>query len=468
MTSTLESIYDYFAPPGQDVSKDILEGGKGVIPVLNTGGAIISLLGTESKLCPALQDGNIQMRFFAAGREGAVADITFVGMGTKRYVVKVSKILKEANIVTANMDLQAIARFYYLNYEVSPRILIEMNGGNPNRVYRTGEKVMLPLFGIECKLRNDLIVFSTADKQRRFVFPAGSYLCTKTTYSEYLISLLVGEIYRAGTSINFLDTFNFATCAEYPPPARVLNAFKKMAAKEDEELESYDRLGAQYTFIEKIDGVLGDLLKAVDPNYIPGLVVQMLHAIATYESQYELVHGDLHMGNVFYLQVKPDTMWNGQLVSQAQYFLYKVGDTNLYIPASPYIVKIGDWGRAVKYSKPIVGDLYAVVNGYDEGKGTPLLPNFYNETYDMLFSLNTFNAINSNAFILQIMDYLLGDYRQMQAYFKGNFRPKLSALEMEPLVSKSTRMVLKHPVLMASFLTPPPAGATVIELGRTP
>lgn len=469
MASRLESIYDYFAPPTQDFSQEIIEGGKNAISVLNSGGAVTSLLGSENKLCPAIQDGNIQLRFFAAGASGAVADITFVGMGTKRYVVKATKILKEVKTATQDMDLQAIARFYYGNAGISPRIMIELNGGNPTRVYRKGDSVILPLFATECKLQRDWAVTNHANANETIAFPAGSYLCPTNAYSEYLISLLAGEIYRGGTSINFLDTFNFATCSEYPPPARVLAAFKKLAYKKDEKLESLDRIGAQYTFIEKVDGVLVDLLKSINPNYIPGLVIQLLHAIATYQEQYKIVHGDLHMGNVFYLQIKPDTMWNGKLVSQAQYFSYRIGDTVLYLPASPYILKIGDWGLSVKYSNPIVGDEYVIVNGYkEEGKGMASLPNFYSQTYDMLYSLAAFNEVNPSDFILDIIGYLIGDYKLMPAYFRKNLRPVLPRLLMEPLYSKTVRQTLKDPRLMQRFLTPPPPGATVIELGRTP
>lgn len=466
----LEGVDEYYEVfPVSDISNAIIEGGKKVIPVLNTGGAVVSLLGSESGLCPALQNGDIKMRFFAQGRNGAVAEISFVGMGEKKYVVKATKILKDVKAVSSNMNIQQIARYYYLYYGISPRILIELNGNNPNRVYSKGEKFILPLFAKECKLQRAGQVRSHAEPNKILEFPAGSYLCIENTYSEYLISLLVGEIYRAGTSINFLDTFNFATCSEYPPPASVIAAFKKIADVENEELESVERLSAQYTFVEKIDGVLKSLLATIDHKYLPGLVVQLLHAIATYQSQYKLVHGDLHTENIFYLEVKPDTMWNGQLLSQAQYYLYKVGDTNLYIPQSPYILKVGDWGLSVKYSSPIVGDRYTIENGYNERNGLgPTLPNFYSENYDMMYSLYMFNRENPNSFITRIMQYLTTDYTRIDEFFTWRHRPILSYLVQPPLLGKSPRTVLKDTELMAPFLTPPPAGTNIIELGRTP
>lgn len=468
MSSSSEEYYDVI--PLRDPKTQLLDGGKNVIPVLNTHGAAIALLSKQSEICPLISNGDIKMRFFASGRNGSVAEVTFEGMGTKKYVVKAAKILKEALVLKADYNMQALAKWLYENYGIIPRTFIELNGGDVNRVFRAGQSVIFPSFATECKLLSPLRVYSTINPSQIVQYPTNSYLCGNNAYSEYIISLLAGEIYRSGASINFLDTFNFATCAEYPPPAPVLSAFKKLASKRGTQLESYDKIGAQYTFMEKIDGTLNSILQAIDPLYIPGLVIQLLHAIATYQEQHRIVHGDLHMENVFFVKIEKDTTFQGNLLSAADYFSYAIGDTTLYLPAetTPYIIKIGDWGLSVKYTDPIVGDLHTIRTGYDEMNGNgPILPNTYNPLYDMMYSLWTFNRENPNAFILQIFQYLTTDYSKTYKFFNNRYRPILRYLVTPPLAGKSPKTVLKEPSIMSPFLVKPASDKVVIELGRT-
>lgn len=444
---------------------------QGTLRVLNTGGGLVKHLGKESKLCQYIYNGDIQMKFFAGGEAGQVADVTFPGMGTQKYVVKATKELKEIINVSdqyLGLTIQGAWDAGIKDEGYDYDIYIELNGGDPNRVLRKDDRIIVPEFAEECLITKSVNYKNTADPTKTVTYPKGSYLCTKNSYSEYVNSLLVGELVRSGQSINFINTFNFATCSKEIPPASYIDRLKKIKAY---DATKEDRLVVQYTFMEKIDGDLEGLIKkkTLTEREAEILFVQVIHAIATYQAVYKLQHNDLHMGNVFYLKVKPDTMWHDRRVSDANYFSYRVGNTLLYLPSIPYIAKVADWGLSVKYSTPIVGDKDSANEGYpqeDDPTG-PWIANFYSDTYDLLYAFNRlFSKFPNSKFLIAVGDWLIGDVTQLDDYIRRkNDRPVLSKLLEAPLKGKTAANLLRSPEVMGEFMRPPPAGAVTIELG---
>jgi serine/threonine protein kinase len=223
------------------------------------------------------------------------------------------------------------------------------------------------------------------------IFGEGDVACT-STYSEYAISLLVATMVSpskggvtpfglapGGTSINFLDTFNFATC---PSGADA---------------------SAQYIFMERIDGDVRSLYHKLSKDTSDNvevdrtsIIVQTLHAVGCIQHYYNIVHGDLHLANVFYENVTSETMFNGKCVVDYDYFEYVVHGQSMYIPRPNQIIKIGDWGFSVKYASESrsgkqIGNAGTLKDGYDSW-----IPNWYSRAYDVFYFLNAMHLEEDN------------------------------------------------------------------------
>ena len=481
ISSLDEPTSDIGVPLGRQLRvtdlKRYVDDTSGTLQVLNTGGGLVKYLGKESSLCKYIDDGTLKMKFFAGGEAGQVADIEFPGMGTRRYVVKAAKALREILVVSEEqigLTLQGAWEAGIKKENLDYDIYLELNGGNADRVLRQGDSIILPSFAQECLTTTTTTFPNVADSNKTVRFPLGSYICQENSYSEYVNSLLAGELIRRGISINFINTFNFATCYRSKPPKSYI---KRIEEKDENYVESKtehpdieDRLVVQYTFMEKIDGDLKNIIEKKQTSKAEAevLFVQILHAIAVYQANYKLQHGDLHLGNVFYSNVTENLMWHDQHVEDAKYFSYKIGDTVLYLPAIKYIAKIADWGLSVKYSKPIVGDKTTLRNGYDQRDGDgPWIPNFYNETYDLLYVFGAmFDEYPNSKFFIAIGDWLIDDITELPNYrHSSNDRPILSKLLEAPLLGKTAADLLQNEEIMGAFMKLPPRNASVLELG---
>ena len=277
-----------------------------LLKILYTTGNVVEYLTKENTLCPLL-GSEIELEEIGKGKYGTAFSMTFPGMGKKRYVAK----------RTSGVNHESCLTDYEKDYEKNDE------GGGIVSV------------------------------------PEQGYVCESETYSEYIIGVLVGELYRKKECINFIDTFDFATCKK--------------------------PISYQYVFMEQIDADLQSIHSAALGTIKNGMsiVIQILFAIAMYQTKYKLVHNDLHLGNVFIEYITPTTTFDGNTLADADYFYYEIGDEKIYLPYSPYIVKIGDWGMACKYSDPMVLN-EAVIDDNFGGS----MPNFYTVNYDSIFALS--------------------------------------------------------------------------------
>lgn len=453
------------------LNQSFLKGnGSNVLKILNTGGGIVEYLGSESKLCEFIDNGSIKMKFFAGGAAGQVADIEFPGIGTRKYVVKATKQLKEIINVTANITVQDAWDAGLDDGGFDYKIYLTLNGGDPYRLLRVGDAIIIPAFAQECLTASPTVVQDLARPPSTLSYPAGSYICPQNSYSEYVNSLLAGELIRSGQSIHFINTFNFATCSEEKLPQSYVDILQ---AKKSYKPELADRYVAQYTFMEKVDTTLKNIIKnkLVSQSEAEKLFVQITHAIAVYQSVYKLQHGDLHVDNVFISQVTSDTQWQDKKILGHAFYKYRVGNTELYLPATSWLAKIADWGLSVKYSTPIVGDGYTIFDGYDQQDGAgPWIPNFYNETYDLLFIFNNlYNVFQNSAFFKEIKEWFVGSDSLEPTYINPrNTRPVLAKLIESPLKGKTPLALLQSPIFTNRLCLPsnvPNTEMNVIELG---
>ncbi len=412
-----------------DKSKDVVqlffENRKETLEIVNTGGNLFNYLTKQTSLCPLIKSKITLVKMLGKGASGQIFSIDFNGKGSRRYAVKITEI----TLYTENKEPMDV--------------MFKKLCSNKRKYHRTDGRGVIEI-------------------------PKGSFIC-ESVYSEYIISLLIGEIIRNGTCINFLDTFAFALCPGVSPSKYYVTA-------------------KQYTFMEQIDTTLRRSLRCIvekprnmSKSGIPKktskeisefIFIQILFGIAVYQKLYNIVHGDLHDDNVFLVH-DPNLEWKGHKIGTFDNFKYTITNpdgskTEIYLPAIPLIVKIADFGLAVKYSKngePIIGEKTTMENGFDHSS---ILPNFYNKAYDVVYIADIMQNLNpSNEFIKGILTWMAnGDMKNMDRIIdRKNFRPKLELLETE-LSHVSPEAILSNPKLMGKYLERPPKGNKILNIGN--
>jgi hypothetical protein len=283
--------------------------------------------------------------------------------------------------------------------------------------------------------------YKRVDGRGDFYVSKGNFVCDETL-SEFIISLLAGDLTRV--SSNFINTYYFGLCN------------KKM----------------QYTFMESVDSSL-DKLHGLKPSQIESLYIQIIHAVALFQKTYKIVHGDLKMDNIFVENILSNS--RAKEFENADYFGYMINGNQIYIPTSPWIAKIGDWGLAVKYSPKIVA-FEDVLTGFFDEYGKAVSPNFYSEAYDvafitvlMYFKFPHVELIkNCMAWILKCDPVDINDnfdrcYNVKSAKYR--FRPNVDELAKGNLSHVSPLALLEDPLLMGSYYKKPTGKYTVSVLG---
>ena len=437
------------------------------IKILDTGKSIVNYLASQKSECPLIGSEIELVEKLGKGNFGAVFLVKIKGMGPKKYAAKKTTHdlykFEYGAYDHVEKSLEDIATDMSDDEGISKEIFILINGGDPKRIVKPGEFLFNTTFAKIC-LTDKVKTYKRFDGQGETIVPIGSYLCEQISYSEYVIGLLCGDLYRSGISANFFDIFGFTTCP-------------------DTKNETVD----QYVFMDKIDGSIRSIKDCVFevwashsekypekfPEIIPTvLFIQVLHAIAVYQEIYQISHNDLHDDNIFIELIKKDTVYNSQNLYEADWFHYKLGKVDLYLPWIPLIVKIGDFGLSVKYSTPIVGDLEVFKDGYDQndGKGK-WIPNWFSPSYDMLYMSQIFQGNNfDNEFIKKVFMKILGvdkeDMIDKRKFFSYNayMRPDMRFISQRDK-EVSPAKILSDENLLGEFMVRPTEGK-IVTLGK--
>ena len=262
--------------------------------------------------------------FIAGGSQGSVWKLDLKILPKGKYVVKKMLIKLESGISTKRISVKDLVKEY--PYNIFAGLNIQLNGGE-EKIIKPGEYIIFISEENICLTREGFTI-SRHDWNGETIIPAGSYVCKTNTFSEYMISLIVSNFFEKGISANFLSTLSFFTCF-----------------KPKYELHSH-------TIMQKIDGHIKEI-GTIDESEMFALYIQIIHAICVYQTQF-IMHLDLHLKNIFYEIIKPDTTFRGVSLFDAKYFEYKVGGTSLFIPNTGKLIKIGDWGFACKYIPPMI------------------------------------------------------------------------------------------------------------------
>ncbi len=497
------------------VIKIMFEGREEFLHVIAGKGSIVKIMTDPSPVCPLMGTEIVMGNLLGQGMAGSVFEVTFPTVSgtksTRKYAVK--KQSGFAVLLHAGRDDKTTWLDLQKKYNIKAEKIIAYNKltAKPTESIAGLTSVWIPTFMESCVLMRNKIV-TRFDKKGKITFKPGDSMCPMVN-SEFAISLLTGSLYRSGKSINFLDVFYFATCP-------------------DTIITDGSQVG-QYTFMERVDTsvrklnrCLGGLVFAKTPDGTPvknpsgsltkcslgqnqglappgilttiatklfgplptpfimestlnSIIIQTIHGMYTYQHTYSLIHGDLHDDNLFIEFVTPTMVWNNQRVIDADYFEYRVAVTakttkSIYIPYSPVIVKIGDWGYAGKYSTPRIVNKKVIDDGFDQYTGEgPLVPNFYNEVYDLYFMMYSLYLQHPcNALIRKIISWMVGvspqdlddQYIERNLVTKYN-RPRMSAISSPQLDHATPKGVLLEPLIMKHYYKKPPKGSKIILMG---
>lgn len=418
--------------------KIIFEGREEVLDTINSGGSIVELLGLPVEDKCALIGAEIKLvKKLGQGLQGEAFLIDFPGKGEKMYVVKKSDLT--LSVITGFKDT--------VIEELDDEDLTweDIEHWQPSEYKNEWGKgsgivsVVIPPKLCRLNKPKKFLSIPSGDVYHRYItVPKGSYLCDNESFSEFCIAVYTGTLYRDSICINFFNTYSMFTCLD-----RKTNDFAEYK---------------QFIFMDKIDGELNKYVSCIaldkyikqgkrSEDIMNGIYIQTLFAIAAYQAKFKISHNDLHTKNVFVEFVTEKTEFNGKKLIDAEYYHYEINGKSIYFPSIPVIVKIGDYGKSVKYTEPIIGDKYVFDNGYEQHDGTgPWIPNIYFPQYDSLY-FTTFYLIECGflasklgSLIPECVKYMCkGDFAQGwpnlhgylfgQGYIRrGNSRPSLENL----------------------------------------
>src|SRR6185503_18466476 len=354
----------------------IFEGNVEVLNAVSKGDPIVKLLGFPNpSKCPLIGSEIQLLDKIGEGKFGQVFLIDVPGKGAKKYVVKKGKVsaelyhkegpIDEDNAIEeTEVSLDTLKAFNpYVNFNLSGKLLI-----------------YVPKFAQECLIEEDmefpaLPEFQDETGGERVIVPAGSYLCSDKSFSEFYIGAMVGEAYRKEECINFFDVYSMFTCLsddQSTKVAKIYNQFIFMD-KLSGEYSNFNRCNHAAKFLKSIPKAEKRLSQnrnkylknktEYEKSIRDAIYFQLIFAIAFYQERYDLSHNDLHEKNMFIECIDETTMFNSELLHDAEWFHYSVRVDNkgtrrdIYFPKMDVILKIGDFGLSVKYSHPMVGDL---------------------------------------------------------------------------------------------------------------
>jgi hypothetical protein len=194
-----------------NVQSILVDGQDAFLKALKINSSIVDYLSNlENPICPLLGKEIKLVKKIGEGTLGEVFEVDFPAKGEKRYVVKREKIPPGYFVIYSKKG--ATYKQLANNYGVSVLDIISYNALKASPDDLISGDVIIPMFKQECMLKAKT-KYERMDGNGFIVLDKGDIVCGNT-YTEFMISSLVGELYKSGESINFLNTLYFATCVE--------------------------------------------------------------------------------------------------------------------------------------------------------------------------------------------------------------------------------------------------------------
>lgn len=342
--------------------------GNDIVKAYKSGKSIVSLLGLQDQLCPLIGKDIKFVKRLGKGTYGEVFSISWKGSNIRanNYVLKkqANKFHKENTLKLSKsvreLTMQEYSQYVDKSLDLNPDVFIQYNGGKSrlNLQSKIGDRkhIIMPDFAMNCVERSSSVlrIRKAGTRDKYISIPKGSYLCENEIYSEYVINLIVANLYKEGKSINFLDKFDFISCPS-------------------------DKKSFQYIFMEMVDGSLESFKNVINDLECMSIFIQLVHSIGAYQHYYKINHYDLFPRNILIKRIDSSTKYKGQKLCEAVWYKYSFKGNDLYIPATKYIIKIGDFGFAVRWSKPIIGNIGILKNNFNG----VVFPNYFTEFFDL-------------------------------------------------------------------------------------
>jgi serine/threonine protein kinase len=367
-----------------------------VLTIVESGGEMMDyfLSSKVLKRCPFIEH-NVKVRSekIGAGSYGKVYSVlspdasrVYAVKKTKNRIFKIIEHVWHDQMMKLS-DIAALLTFSE-DLDVDWKLFYALNGNNQDRYVRKGEyyysaiyrkkkigcKVKKPIQVRQFQIENhapgeyDHLPFKSRPREKKvytgkvFDVPPGSYVCENDTYIEYVIGVLCASLVSKLKCANFLDVFGFSMCSQ---PSHIITP------------KLFD-----YTFMERIDYPVIDLYRkgkvTATESIVDSIYIQTLFAICAMQRVLGVQHNDLHLGNVFLIDLKKTdwpVLYNSRDLRYVEYFEYEIDGTKIYIKNEGLLVKIGDFGFAAKYSTPIISS-----------NSVPFpVPNFRDDYYDFTY-----------------------------------------------------------------------------------
>jgi hypothetical protein len=279
-------------------------------------------------------------------------------------------------------------------------------------------------------------------------FYQDEYLIEDQYISEILVTVIASSLLSSEISYNFMAVYGIETEIK------------------SENLVSYS------IYMEK----LSEYSKHTKHE---GDIIQVLHAIYTYQKHYKLQHNDLSRKNILVRTLDEASTFRGQILHDADYFRYVVNTVDegpyateqieLYVPNKGYVLCIADFGISSTWKDTIITEEYCYETGYPRWDDKPgrCLPKGYSPVYDLLLFLDSIVCIEPLELSAKLLR-LMGTFYQDPRYFRFDDdntpgRPKLSKLKHLP---HCTAMhLLSNATVLKKYRQIPPSGAKIVTLG---
>jgi serine/threonine protein kinase len=347
------------------------------IKLLNAGSEIVNQLGTDSPKCPLMGTEIVFGKLLGKGVQGKVYSVTLPKLGNKEYVVKVTRTGVEVSRDTDDPDDFEEDLIEAALDHALPLKLVKSFNPDPS-----ADKIFVPLFqNIPCLTKRPREYTNLATK-KPIIVPKGVYMCEDDTFAEYAIALLCSQFVEKHQSANFIEVYDLISCLK--PRERYF-----FMAPIDTTIRDIRHLLFELDDDDKL------IYPANDPLELEGLYLQLVHAMAMYQS-IGISHNDFHTANVF--------LKNSRMAPRLVYSYSIYGDKR-YLQQHPnYLVKVGDLGLACKYTNVPILNTYIMENGYNNW-----IPNWFSRAYDLLFITDNLYARNPSSVLLRSsMQFILG------------------------------------------------------------
>jgi serine/threonine protein kinase len=426
----------------QDVGKYFTKSGrKQIIKRIESSGPLFDKL--PSSECNTLFDIIEYKDKLGEGADGVVYSLRLKkSNAVSDYVLKVTGPINAIFTIKVGNDEKTLMNFF-MKYETLFNMLpgddnflnsiVEMNNLSENLQkpqLKSGMVLKFPVRPIKDFLvKEELFIQKNDNSGDNIEIPKSSYLCERII-SENVISTYIGQFFENGTvrpflnkskqsdySIHFLASLSFLVCSEGDEEPVEGNALEETLWNIP-EVQNFSR-DYDYMLLERIDNNIEGISKCIPDKYYEYLFMQAIFSLCLLQ-KHEIVHNDLHLGNLFVKYIDENTTYHSQKLISAEYFSYTVEKITFYIPFIPLILKIGDFGLAQKYSEPqilatnIVSDMFEIRH---------LIPNFYSSITDVVpLVFNFLNISGDTAIITKSAEWIFKGKKEQKRMITFNKR----------------------------------------------